>query len=254
MSSEQQHLKHFFDITVGKKTAESNEVHIEKATTWITAGSLSTIEAFDVYRTGYIARLTEALGETYETIWKFLGDDGFFAVAKSFIEQTPSTDPNLSNYGRQFPQFLTSQTTLMDYGYIRDLAFLDWTRSWLFHQKTENGLTPESLAQNLTQKSVVQFVSSFVWMKSLFPLFSLWKAIHQELDPPDFSKNENVVLFKKDDQVYLLPASNGTLQILENLRYGQCLEQAVEDGNEEDILYVIEFLKTNHLIYELKNS
>lgn len=245
MKSEQQLLQQFFETTVGTQSAHG---------IWGVAGSLSVEEAFAVYQKGYIARLTEALGETYETIWKFLGDDSFFETAKKFIQANPSLDPNLSNYGRHFPLFLAKQESFSDYGYLQDLAFLDWTRSWLFHQRTQQGITADILAQKLNNRSVVRLVESVVWIKSAFPLFSLWKAIHQELDPPDFSGNENVLLFKKNDQVYLLPVSNGILEILENLRQGKNLEQAIDSGSEEDIFHVIELLKENHWIYALSDS
>lgn len=243
-TNEQAQLNRFFKITVGEQDAAGD---------WKTAGSLTISEAFDVYRKGYVARLTEALGETYETLWKFLGDDGFFQLAEKYIKENPSQDPNLSNYGIQFPKFISRQSDLAEYGYLKELAFLDWTRAWLFHQKTEKGLRQNDLAQSLNEKSKVQLVNSFLWLKSAFPLFSLWKAIHQELDPPDFSKNENVLLYKKDDQVYLIAATNGQIAILENLRSGKSLEEAIEAGEEQDILRLIELLKENYLIADLRN-
>ena len=71
-------------------------------------GKLSAAEAVDVYRGGYPARLTDALGETYETCWRVLGDEGFFAAAQTYISRHPSRSHNLSDYGEAFPEFLES--------------------------------------------------------------------------------------------------------------------------------------------------
>ena len=71
-------------------------------------GKLTAAEAVEVYRGGYPARLTEALGETYEICWRVLGDEAFFAAAHDYIARAPSRTHNLSDYGADFPEFLES--------------------------------------------------------------------------------------------------------------------------------------------------
>ena len=45
---------------------------------WIAGGGkLTPAEAVGVYRNGYPARLSEALGETFEACWRMLGDMNF---------------------------------------------------------------------------------------------------------------------------------------------------------------------------------
>src|SRR6476619_4133535 len=82
--------------------------HSEVPMGYIPGGHLSEKEAFEVYALGYKARLTESLGETYESIWKFAGDQIFFEVCEDYISRQSSISYNLNDYGFTFPDFLKS--------------------------------------------------------------------------------------------------------------------------------------------------
>ena len=69
-------------------------------------------EPIHLHRQGYIARLTEALGETFESIWWFLGDEEFFTICGEYISQHQSSVANLSNYGDHFIEFLKKHNIL----------------------------------------------------------------------------------------------------------------------------------------------
>jgi hypothetical protein len=45
---------------------------------------------FGVYRNAYVARLAEILGEDYEQLHAYLGDQGFAKLVKSYIAANPS--------------------------------------------------------------------------------------------------------------------------------------------------------------------
>jgi hypothetical protein len=45
---------------------------------------------FGVYRNAYVARLAEILGEDYEQVHAYLGDQGFARLVKSYIAANPS--------------------------------------------------------------------------------------------------------------------------------------------------------------------
>ncbi|MFX5734457.1 DNA-binding domain-containing protein, partial [Acinetobacter baumannii] len=84
------------------------------------------------YRRGYRARLTEALGETYEAVWRVLGDEEFFSATRSFIAEEPSRSYNLSDYGQRFPDFLSARYQ-QEAGFLGHLAHLEWAFKSCFH-------------------------------------------------------------------------------------------------------------------------
>src|SRR5687768_3042109 len=85
---------------------EKDILELEKSL--VAGGRLSLQEALGVYSNGYVARLTEALGEIFEGVWWVLGDSGFFEMCKRYIAATPSKSYNLSDYGDGFPAFLST--------------------------------------------------------------------------------------------------------------------------------------------------
>ncbi|HEX4924641.1 MAG TPA: DNA-binding domain-containing protein, partial [Bdellovibrionales bacterium] len=88
-------------------------------------GRLTLRAALGVYSGGYVARLTEALGETFEAVWWVLGDREFFALAKAFIAGNDSRTYNLSSYGEAFPAYLRHAGP-PSAPFLHDLARFEW--------------------------------------------------------------------------------------------------------------------------------
>ena len=80
----QQNLNKFplasYQVAIEHSIAGCNEIDPGTGALGIRpAGRLKTAaSALEVYRRAYVARLTEALGDTYEAVWSVLGDDVFF--------------------------------------------------------------------------------------------------------------------------------------------------------------------------------
>src|SRR4051812_47348056 len=88
-------------------------------------GKLTPAEAVGVYRDGYPARMTEALGETFEACWRVLGDEDFLEACRIYSRAAPSVSHNLSDYGGSFPEFLDDRFKKQA-PFIKDLAVLEW--------------------------------------------------------------------------------------------------------------------------------
>ncbi len=99
-------------------------------------GSLLSADSLDVYRHGFIVRLTESLGDIYEAVWWVTGDEEFFRLAKMFILSKPSHAYNLSSYGHEFPEFLRIERPLPDLPFLPDLAQFEWLFKDIFHTPT----------------------------------------------------------------------------------------------------------------------
>ncbi len=85
-------FQHLF--TESSVRAEESSIHPLLLKEIVPGGSLSAKAALDVYRTGHIVRLTEALGETFEAVWWVAGDTHFFRLQRtlsSLIILIPTT-------------------------------------------------------------------------------------------------------------------------------------------------------------------
>lgn len=214
-------------------------------------GKLSIQEAFAVYTEGYKVRLTEALGDTYETVWKFAGDEIFFEVCEDYISKNPSTTYNLNDYGTSFPDYLKSLPAQNDYPFLYDLAVLDQNRNFLFHQKHECGIDGIKAQSLLKENSQLSFVSSMVFTKSNFDLVKIWKDLHADTFAADnseeYTKPATILLFKDGDTTRVLSLSASTYTALKSLQSGKELTIALQELEPEN---VTELFK-NLMIYQL---
>lgn len=164
-------------------------------------GRLTAEQAVAVYRDGYPARLTEALGETYECCWRVLGDDAFMAAAKDFIARTPSRSHNLSDYGEGFPAFLESRPDSEDAPFLGDLARFEWTFKELFHAKAHPVIAPAALAAKARPDAVLSLGSAVRLLSLRFRVHDIWRRDRSDdtpLAPSAWEGAERLILYKKE--------------------------------------------------------
>lgn len=90
--------------------------------TCLTANSAHNVA---VYRRNYLWSLLEALRRRYPTVAIFLQEDNFKYMAREYVNQQPSYDSNIDNYGDSLPAFLAQRPELTPYPYLADLARID---------------------------------------------------------------------------------------------------------------------------------
>jgi hypothetical protein len=164
-------------------------------------GKLTAAEAVEVYRRGYPARLTEALGETYETCWRVLGDEGFFAAARAYIARFPSRTHNLSDYGAEFPEFLESLPVAADAPYLGDLARYAWTFKELFHAATHAGLDPVVLAAKARPEAVLRLGSAVRLLALRHRVYEIFRRDNEDdtpIEAASWKGAERLILYKKE--------------------------------------------------------
>lgn len=144
----------------------------------IPVGSLTNEEVLKVYASDYRARLTEALGENYETTWLVLGDDRFFDIALKYIEANPSSNPDLSHYGKNFPYFLRHYKYFaewkIDIPFLEELAYFEKNFWEIFHSPFFSGQPICQLSSSDSLASV-EFRQPFLLLKSEFQIWELFK-------------------------------------------------------------------------------
>lgn len=111
----------------------------------VTAGGpLDPAQRLAIYRNAYVARLIDALRDTYGHTHAYLGDEDFDAMAQGYIAEQPSTHPNLRWFGRGFAGFLARHCPADPD--IAELATLDWTLRLAFDGADAPVRVPADLA------------------------------------------------------------------------------------------------------------
>ncbi len=163
-------------------------------------GRLSAAEAVAVYRRGYPARLTEALGETFEACWRVMGDEDFLAACREFVARTPSRSHNLSDYGETFPDFLAARADAEAAPFLGDLARFEWAFKELFHAAPRPGLSAAALAKAARPDSVLRLAGPLVLLSFGHRVYGLWKRDRADATPvtrADWEGPERLALYKE---------------------------------------------------------
>lgn len=202
----------------------------------VPGGTLDAAGALAVYRGGYLARLTEQLGETWPSVWRVLGDHGFFALCERFIATHPSTSYNLSDYGRDFPAFLESAPETTDFAMLPELARFELAFHDLFHAAAHASVDAATLA------SIGDLTGVKLELGSAIRLFECEHAVYDvfrhrnDEEPPDldFERPQCVLMFKQDGAVLAREVDAATFAALAALRDGLAVEEALARAVERD--------------------
>jgi hypothetical protein len=220
---------------------------------FVAAGSLSPEEGFAVYQRAYIARLTEALGDTYESVWKVLGDSIFFDVCEKFIVAHGSQAYNLSDYSVKFIDYLISQSASVEFPFLSDLAHLNWLHKEVFHRPQETGLSGNALMALLEKdQGRAMTIEAFELFKSEYCVFDIWKALKENTTPPEsFLQKQFMVLYKSDHQVYVKQLTERQYKSFESIRMGLPIMDALDSLEEFELTELFHFLSKQALLKNL---
>lgn len=217
-------------------------------------GRLTPGDAVEVYRRGYPARLSEALGETFRSCWRVLGDEDFLAACAEYARAVPSTSHNLSDYGRTFPEFLKERHGAHA-PFIAELGRLEWEYKEIFHRAPHASLTAKELAAKATEKSVFTLGAATALLSFEFKVTGIWtrdKTNETALTKEDWTGAERVLLFKRgDNEVRHVELDRPAFQVLTALRDGKKLDDALAsaDGMDERAVgSLFEFIAKNGLV------
>jgi hypothetical protein len=180
----------------------------------IAGGQLTELEALNVYRQGYFARVVDALNENYPAIGRLAGDENFLGVAKEFINDHPSKEFNINNLSQDFADYLGKLEITQDYPFLVDLARLEWQRSRLFNVKDQQGLNNEDLLRALETEKPLKLVNSAISFRSKYPLKSIREAIFAEQEIVFEEGDYLILLFKSQEQVFISQFSGQIFSIL----------------------------------------
>jgi hypothetical protein len=94
------------------------------------AGDFAT--GLEVYRHAYRARLVAALADNYTVLARALGDEGFDALGRAYIDARPSRQPSIRWFGDALADFMadvmadSGDEELVPHPALVDFARMDW--------------------------------------------------------------------------------------------------------------------------------
>jgi len=201
---------------------------------------------FGVYRNAYVARLAEILGEDYEQVHAYLGDERFARLAVSYIAANPSDQRSARWFGRHLPAFVRSRQDYAKHTEIAELAELEKTLADAFDGPDAEPLRIEALA----------VLPAEVWPRLVFEphptarrltfgtnAADIWCALKEEAAPPKpetLPELQAVVVWRQDFMSRFRPLSPEEAMMWDEgangVRFGVLCEMvatfAGEDGAE----------------------
>lgn len=183
-------------------------------------------QAFGVYRNTSARGVVEGLRAAFPTIDMMLGEEMFTGIALDYRREEPPAGPVLSDYGSDFPAWLSRQGWAGELPYLADVARLD--RLWL-----ESFLAADlaSLPKTVGSQSRVMLhpATRFSWLPT--PALTIWQA-HR--DPWGFDElnpewvEEGVLITRPGDEVLVRQIDRATHYLLLLCASSSSLAQCVE--------------------------
>lgn len=159
-------------------------------------------QRFAIYRNNVRASRTEALRQGFPVLAKLLGWDYFTALAALFIQQHPPRSAVLHEYGAELAEFIAQFQPLSTYGYLADIARLEWARLRAFHAAETPALRIAemdlaTLSETLEQP--LRWHPSVTLLSSAHPLYRLWASQHTTSPAPTAEEwsAENVLVWRQ---------------------------------------------------------
>ncbi len=206
--------------------AEVESVILPSAT--LTAG-----ERVGVYHGMYLLRMEEALAGDYPGLKHVLGDDGFFALVRGYVQEHPSRHFSLNRLGDHLPGYVARAEGVRRRGFCADLARLELALTQVFDAAETAPITGDEIealppaeweAARLVPIAAVRLLSLRYPVAAY--LDSLKADSHRH--PPARRKDSWVAVYRHGYSVWRLPLTRAAHGLLADLVGGRPLGRAVE--------------------------
>lgn len=195
---------------------------------------VSAADRLRIYSNMYYSRLVEILSEDFPAVTAALGlhADPIF---RDYLDRHPSTNQRLTPLGRHLPvYFLEDRTDLPNAHFLAALAHLEHTRELVFEGGRSTLLDPASLAAmgpEAWSRARLSFIAASAIIRCEWPvndyLDAVLNGVEATLPAPAVQR---ILLWRKDYKVRRLVVSPSQFAILQSLRCGRTLMEAIGAG------------------------
>lgn len=217
---------------------------------WVTSGPrLDAAGRFDIYRSGYHARLHECLLDDYPVLAAILDDahEGQFeALCRAYVGRHPSASPNLNAFGRHMTSFCrdrelvrhTKDSALPSFAesgfgtFASELATLEWALVEVLHAETAppleitalQALPPDAWARARFVTSDALRVFRFEYPVNRVFIANRIEEIIPEVPAPEANA---VAVYRKDMTLWRMDLTAPMMNVLGPLLEGKTLGEAL---------------------------
>ncbi len=159
---------------------------------------------FGVYRNAYVARLAEIVGEDYEQLHAYVGDQAFAKLVKDYIAAHPSDQRSARWFGRHLPAFVRENSTYAKHPEIAEIAALEKALVDAFDAPDAEPLGIEALAAIPPEswpKLVFTPHPTVVRLTFKTNAADIWSALKTETAPPKpehLPEPQAIVVWRQD--------------------------------------------------------
>jgi hypothetical protein len=140
-----------------------------------------------IYRDAYRLRLIEVLGNDYDILHAYLGDELFNALAGEYIAAHPSTFRNVRWFGGKLAEFMDATPLYAEHPELGELARFEWSLGQAFDSPDEYPVRFDEVAGvPAAAWAHLRFRShpSLRRMDLRTNAVAIWREIGKEADPP----------------------------------------------------------------------
>ena len=228
-------------------TGANADAQAKDVARYVTAGPRMTAsERFEIYRSGYHARLVECLLDDYPVLAVMLGDEQCEALCRAYVDRHPSASPNLNGFGRHMASFCREVRLEGAAGegfdalrvFASELATLEWALVEVLHAELApplevaalQALSPEAWARARFIKSDSVRLFHFDYPVNAVFIANRIDEIVPEVPAP--SPNA-VAVYRKDLQLWRMDLTPAMVGVVEPLLDGKSLGEALAEIEAE---------------------
>ena len=199
---------------------------------------------FGVYRNAYVARLAEILGDDYEQVHAYLGDEGFARLVKSYIDANPSDRRSARWFGRHLPAFAAETAPFSNHREVSEIAALEKALSDAFDGPNAEPLSMDQLAALAVEdwpRLTFQPHPTAIRLTFNTNAAAIWSALKDETAPPEltrFPEPQALLVWRQDFMARFRPldAEEAMMwnEATKGVRFGTLCEMVAMFGGEDE--------------------
>jgi hypothetical protein len=195
--------------------------------------SIPTDLQVSIYQNNVNETFRKALASSYPVVERLVGEDCFRGLCREYLRRYPSRSGSLQQYGACFVEFLTDVYAGTGYGYLPDVAGLEWASEEVLAGPECNVTDLQTLVSvdpSAFASLRFRFHESVRLIRSDYPVLAIWRANQPgESTAVDLSTGaEHVAVMRRggDAMLRLVPA--GVFQLIQALQEGKTFVEACD--------------------------
>jgi len=194
--------------------------------------TLAPLERVAIYQRMYPLRMSEALEGDYPGLQHFLGDEGWGALVRAYIQAHPSRSYSLNRLGDHLPDFIRRSSGVRRQDFCYELARLELAVTEVFDAPETPALTEAAIANvppEAWEKARLTPIAAFRLLAFRYPVNAYLQTVRDgDHDHPKARlKDTWVAIYRRDYGVYRQDLSRSAHDLLSDLASGTALGDAI---------------------------